>query len=916
MKSPAVCFLLALLALPAAAAGVEPYLVKDINPVPRPADSFPRSFVTLGGAALFAADDGVSGRELWRSDGTAAGTWQVADLCAPDCSGNPTVFAETDRLYFFQASGPDFTVLLGATDGTPGGTFLLTAPPVQVRTLSAWLWVPAQGVLYFVAQDEHGPELWRSDGTPAGTHPVIDLRPGPEGSGVRSLALFKGRIYFNADDGRGPALWRTDGTASGTVRVKATGSLATLWNLGKRLVFVGAAPGRGFEPWASDGTAARTGPIADLVPGPGSPAYLDFAVHGGRLYFIADDGRRGQELWLTDGTAAGTRRLTDLPRKEAFFALAEGLLLYLPRVALGNRLVFLAHDGAHGVEPWVTDGTAKGTRLLRDLCAGACSGASSVGHASLPGLVVVDGDDGARGTEPWATDGTPNGTRLLADLCPGSCGSSPFVFAAAGGRLLFTAVDGSSGREIWATDGTAAGTVRVSDFAVERPWGDALDWTVAAGQIFFAAEDGEHGDEPWRADGTAGGTRLAADVNETDLGGSFPDRMRALGSQVVFTAYDGVSPGLWKSDGTAAGTVRFKTFGPDELDGLNAEGASAEVGGRLFYFAFDSESTRYVPWRTDGTEAGTFRLNGDGVPSCCTGQEMRAVGNTVFFGLRDEEHGSELWASDGTREGTRLILDIAPGESGSDPRELTAFQGRLWFVADGPSGRALWTSDGTAAGTVAVAAPGLPHAFALLTVHAGRLWFFADDAEHGLELWSSDGTGAGTKLAVDLEPGFGSFDARFMTSLGGRLVISGFAEGLWATDGTPAGTLKIDEREIEIFPRIQTLFAGRLYYVSGGVAWATDGTAAGTGPLLDRDGQEIPSPLIFAVLGDRLLFLADATPGTLALWESDGTPAGTFPIPGVAIPPFVPLNLVRAGDRVFLPAFDRDSGIELWAVRP
>ena len=87
MRHPALYGLLALLAAPSLA--LEPYLVKDINPVPDPAYSEPAGFVTLGGAALFVADDGVSGRELWRSDGTAAGTWQVADLCKPDCSGNP-----------------------------------------------------------------------------------------------------------------------------------------------------------------------------------------------------------------------------------------------------------------------------------------------------------------------------------------------------------------------------------------------------------------------------------------------------------------------------------------------------------------------------------------------------------------------------------------------------------------------------------------------------------------------------------------------------------------------------------------------------------------------------------------------------------------------------------------------------------
>ncbi|MFL6202040.1 MAG: hypothetical protein ACJ76J_22935, partial [Thermoanaerobaculia bacterium] len=77
MKTFTLCALLALLALPAA--GLEPYLVKDIEPVPLPASSEPYFPLTFGKAVLFSADDGLAGRQLWRSDGTAAGTWPLSD---------------------------------------------------------------------------------------------------------------------------------------------------------------------------------------------------------------------------------------------------------------------------------------------------------------------------------------------------------------------------------------------------------------------------------------------------------------------------------------------------------------------------------------------------------------------------------------------------------------------------------------------------------------------------------------------------------------------------------------------------------------------------------------------------------------------------------------------------------------------
>src|SRR4051812_45691414 len=102
MRTRPVLILLGLLcALPAL--GLEPYLVKDINSSAVAAGSSPDSFATLGSVALFGADGGLDGRELWRSDGTAAGTWEVADLCPSDCSGNPQSFALTGRLYYFLA---------------------------------------------------------------------------------------------------------------------------------------------------------------------------------------------------------------------------------------------------------------------------------------------------------------------------------------------------------------------------------------------------------------------------------------------------------------------------------------------------------------------------------------------------------------------------------------------------------------------------------------------------------------------------------------------------------------------------------------------------------------------------------------------------------------------------------------------
>jgi large repetitive protein len=170
----------------------------------------------------------------------------------------------------------------------------------------------------------------------------------------------------------------------------------------------------------------------------------------------------------------------------------------------------------------------------------------------------------------------------------------------------------------------------------------------------------------------------------------------------------------------------------------------------------------------------------------------------------------------------------------------------------------------------------------------GAVLFFADDGTSGKDLWRSDGTAAGT----------------FPLSEGAGL-------------GAPQPYVVTEQPATTAGPqRPARLRCGRRspWRLAAGILWSTDGTEAGTGPLVDRYGNQIFAPSRFVVLGDRLVFTAQTIFG-LTLWESDGTPEGTFPVqPPVAINS--PVELAGAGDRVFFPGYDTSTGWELWAVRP
>jgi ELWxxDGT repeat protein len=165
------------------------------------------------------------------------------------------------------------------------------------------------------------------------------------------LTAVNGVLFFrdyNPDTARSE-LWRSDGTAAGTVVVRDFGVPNAglypelLAPVGGTLYFVAWDPTHGGELWRTDGTAAGTTLVKDIRGGDaGSTPQHPLAV-GGTLYFVADDGQNGYEVWASDGTPAGTVRLTDRPD---FEVTGERL------AARGTELLFTGTDWQSGPELW------------------------------------------------------------------------------------------------------------------------------------------------------------------------------------------------------------------------------------------------------------------------------------------------------------------------------------------------------------------------------------------------------------------------------------------------------------------------------------------------------------------------------------------------------------------------------------
>ncbi|RKH39802.1 hypothetical protein D7Y23_35785, partial [Corallococcus sp. AB050B] len=428
----------------------------------------PGSFVDFQGTLHFAVNGEDGRRGLWRSTGTDAGTTEVR---------------------FFPPTEGAFTPLLSQ----------LTATPAR---------------LFFVAPDAaHGSELWVSDGTTAGTRLVRDLTPGTEDSYLTHLAAAPGstlvffkETYDAATSSTRNELWRSDGTDAGTVRVRDFGTAVDVSYLDAKqgnalLFFVSERPGA-ISLWRTDGTSGGTVQLKRLDAGPDTYPN-DVRTSGGLTLFKLDESTGLQELWKTDGTAGGTLRLASFGSTRSMRVLGalgtyayvtttsfstQYMVLYRVPLAGGNpepvftlpndyasqgeafpyidavsqapggrKLFFSVAIGSNGPAPrdtqlWVTNGTAGGTTLLRRPLSLSDEYSSPV-YAAADNLVFFSAYETTAGIEPWVSNGSVAGTRRLKDIAgPAQGGSSyPREFFRQGSRVYFSAYDDTLNAQLWSS---------------------------------------------------------------------------------------------------------------------------------------------------------------------------------------------------------------------------------------------------------------------------------------------------------------------------------------------------------------------------------------------------------------------------------------------------------------------------------
>lgn len=379
------------------------------------------------------------------------------------------------------------------------------------------------------------------------------------------------------------------------------------------------------------------------------------------LIFAANDGITGEEIWKYN---QGSTLLKDIRK-----GYAGSYCNYLTR--FDNNIFFNSNDSIHGFELWKTNGTETGTMIFYDLLEGTGSSNPenmTIHNGNLYFIAKIDGHD-----QLFKCDG--NNIEMIKDLgqelVKEMCSSADYLYLATWFGL-------------WISDGTSQGSYLLKDFGICR------NLTDVDGKLYFVASESWGGDEElWSTDGTESGTRLVKDICVEQS--SQPDHLICYNGELVFTSNTAENGReIWKSDGTENGTKQMVDITPGTKSSL--QNPNFCIANNILFFVASEGENGFELWKTDGTESGTTLVKdiNPGIEGSFP-NALVSIKDLLYFQAYDAEHGSELWKSDGTESGTVMVADILPGVLSSLPTNICLIDNDVLFIAESADkGRQIW----------------------------------------------------------------------------------------------------------------------------------------------------------------------------------------------------------------------------------
>ncbi len=641
-----------------------------------------------------------------------------------------------------------------------------------------------KSVIVLMSHHALGVEPYRVDLETREVALLRDIFPGPVSCEVAQETSHNGQLYFAAEDGvHGRELWRTNGTPEGTTLVMdiAPGMDSSnpynLCSAGGQLYFVADDGIHGKELWRVDEIHGGVRMMRDMTPGPAGTEVWSLAAFQDKLFFCAETPAHGAELFMTGGATEEVHIRKDIVPGPGGSG-AHNLRVF------GDRLFFTCDDGIHGVEPWISDGTEAGTHLATDIAVARLSVASNPEQCTaLKDRLVFVSTNVDIGAEPWVSDGTAEGTRPLCDIYPGPKSSRPTALTRHGDSVFFIAESPGHGRQLWRTDATPESTRLVEEFAPEQGVAATRLLRAIGDCLYFTAGDGVHDHALWRLCHNQAPERLSAIEGPNVI-------------QDVFSLWGELY--MYRDESDGAPLLHRLCEEKDAIKTVTAFTANANVEDILGPLAesLSDEHCRDVLARLVHP------------PNLMEPSYAVTPAGVAYFSTHTAAHGVELWQSDGTPAGTRLIRDIYPGPASSGPDQFTAYKDQVYFIADTPAdGRVLFVTDGIRESTAAVGAnhrdftwPPLPTE-RVISLDAGLLLVCVLPARgiwYGpyLTLITDDGDAHYCAPIMQLSANRRQWP-RILVSAGDRVFFTYQDDeqevSLWVSDATMAGTSKISE---------------------------------------------------------------------------------------------------------------------------
>ncbi|PIF44192.1 putative secreted protein (Por secretion system target) [Chryseobacterium sp. 52] len=747
-------------------------LLKDIFPGHNSGMSGSPSFVNVNGKIYFVAQQSFSGYQIWSTDGTAAGTVKEKDLISDYSTGN-LVVAGNKIFYYVQNELWSFDTV--SKDLLKVKTFVYSGD-VKMYSFNNELILGADDGV-------HGKEIWKSDGTLAGTVLLKDIIPNQYGSvsGDFNILLLHNKFYFIGSLGTGYGLYESDGTEAGTVPVKPLRAPRLNGiSADNYFVFEGFDPdGGGMEPWISDGTAAGTKMLKNLMPGnTSSMANSKFIKLNNKIYFESNtngvSAAYGDYIWETDGTEAGTVLFNTPPDTELYGKSSDGKYLILTKPNFGSRY-------------WVTNGNSSQTFEITDI--GMPYNNSFI---DLNSKIYLTGSIQKNGTELFSVDPVSQSSSLASDISRFES-SAPHSFDVLNNELIFVAADRQYNNQLCKRNKNTSQFERLSSFGGSSFVGmftSPNDTFFKVGNYLYTKNGSPNPmNGLYRTDGTAANSGALS----TSLGTSTYDKsfyVNLNDNTLLFSGYNNVlGTELWKIDNTSDTAVLVKDISADDMGSMyNTDSQTAVLNGFAYFVA--KENGKLGIWKSDGTSAGTskaiqfsYQNGGDGDIKV-----LKSFNNKIFFTKRKENDSNysqnELWTSDGDQASAVLLKDhtILFG-NGNISRETEVLNNKLLYITTGYfSG--LHSTDGTVAGTTEILSSNFFSETKLKK--CGNQLFFTNN--NNTQLWRTDGTAGGTfSLSSNLS------SVKEMICANNYLYfLNGDSQKVWKTNGTVSNTVQMD----------------------------------------------------------------------------------------------------------------------------